>query len=80
MLLTQEEATTKWCPMVRSATLITDVDHDETAIGGAACNRADPYRTYEPSHCIADICMMWRWFDNGLETKVLGYCGLAGKP
>lgn len=39
----------------------------------------------ETAHCIADACMMWRWWgwekygDDDAPTHV-GYCGLAGRP
>ena len=35
--------------------------------------------------CVASLCMAWRWLSNdrelsGPNAKVIGYCGLAGKP
>ena len=32
---------------------------------------------YVYGNCIADRCMMWRWFN--LANMNEGYCGLAGK-
>ncbi len=58
--MTEDEAKTKWCPMVRSATLITGVDYHETAVGGAGCNRAHPNMMFEGANCIASDCMMFR--------------------
>jgi hypothetical protein len=79
--MTEDEAKTKWCPMVRAATLITGVDYHETAVGGAGCNRAHPNMMFEGAVCIASDCMMWRWIDRGSVSKPIdGYCGLGGKP
>lgn len=72
MVCTVDEAKTKWCPMVRSATLICATDYEQTAVGGAACNRAYAGDTYDLSLCMADGCMMWVW-----EGRAEGRCGLA---
>jgi hypothetical protein len=75
-ILTEEEAKTKWCPMVRFH------------VGGDdQCYDNKPQPTEQPYHartesvfCIASDCMMWRWKwpyieDNDTE----GYCGLGSK-
>ena len=68
MLLTEEEAKTKWCPMAR----LQDV--------GGTYNRCGPAADL---YCIASACMMWRkaTLNNGDYYKNgAGYCGLASKP
>jgi len=34
----------------------------------------------EAAVCVADDCMMWRWFDMSDAEERRGFCGLAGKP
>jgi hypothetical protein len=63
MLMTEQEARTKWCPHARVNTLVTGTDYNETAVGGAACNRADPSSMYDKATCIASGCMAWRFVD-----------------
>ena len=75
--MTEEEAKTKWCPMVRF------VIGPDTATwqGVAYTNRC---RGLEPATvtCIASDCMMWREdptrkeVENGYHANN-GYCGLA---
>lgn len=70
--MTEEEAKTKWCPMVRwygNANQYEDVFDNR----GYNCT------------CVASGCMMWRWNYKKEENRDLykdhdGYCGLAGKP
>ena len=76
MGVTVEIAKTKWCPMARCSTLITDIHYKETGVGGAACNRAHPREMYDEAKCFANGCMMWRWDDKAIDQR--GYCGLAG--
>lgn len=69
--MTEDEAKTKWCPMVRiTATKgYEDVDNRGQALGD-----------YQ---CIASDCMMWRLItgESGLPIDgERGYCGLGGKP
>lgn len=71
MLLTEEQAKTKWCPFVR--------------LSGQpnTFNRADPM---EHLYCIASACMAWRWAgyrpvpsqNVPNQNEAHGYCGLAG--
>lgn len=81
MLLTEEEAKTKWCPFVSH--------------GVIARERATPDQeaAENSSRCIAAKCMAWRWSDERAKGTILtveksdgtsheifrGYCGLAGK-
>ncbi len=82
MMLTEEEARTKWCPHGRG------VDNDFAA-GIVVTNLG--------CLCLGSDCMQWRWLgrritfydgDNGSGTTQTpendigkrGYCGLAGRP
>lgn len=92
MLVTEEEAKTKWCPHVRVMNFAPDASHNP------AVNR--PTADY---HCIGADCMAWRWVDQKLghsleymqrkhgrergaemhkrfcqEHPLRGFCGLAG--
>lgn len=65
MILTEAEAKTKWCPMVR-------LGYSEFS----NWNRIYQGKKIESSTtCIASECMMWRLLDNHK-----GFCGLAGTP
>jgi hypothetical protein len=91
MLLSEEEAKTKWCPHVRhpgeGGTFNRGTQHgplnDHEHNAGTLCN------------CIASACMAWRWWDGetlshephseyGAQRiapdQRRGYCGIAGKP
>ena len=65
MLLTEQEAKSKWCPMVRY--------NWNAPNNTAGINRNEG----NLNNCIASRCMMWRgdYYKNGA-----GYCGLSGKP
>ena len=63
--MTEEQAKTKWCPMVRVG-------------DGSGCNRNHLFESYDK--CIASDCMMWvpeRRSKEGSMTVVDGgHCGL----
>lgn len=77
--MTEEEAKTKWCPMVRFTYLSNRSDDPSDGMGAL---------------CIGSACMMWRagvshkaHSDGGhISYEALppeereGHCGLAGKP
>ena len=72
--MTEEEAKTKWCPMVRSFA--------ENDSGVCATNQDDAdgitddgTTDIERALCKGSQCMMWRQ-----NSTINGYCGLAGKP
>jgi hypothetical protein len=68
MMLTAEEAKTKWCPFARLGSYQS---------GGV--NRSGLSPSDWP-HCIAEDCMAWRWWNQPAnEAKHKGYCGLVGK-
>ena len=79
--MTEEEAKTKWCPMVR---------HYAVGEGDHSSNRMDM-----STRCLGSECMAWRWLtppgttvqvptSSGLYQATTspgnGYCGMAGKP
>lgn len=94
--MTEEQAKTKWCPMVR---LI-----DGQPPGAASTNRE--YKEFGTEHeesnrCIGAACMMWRWDDvpnpvyeaqspfmqwtpanipMTIKSETHGHCGLSGCP
>lgn len=87
-MLTEDEAKTKWCPLART----TEFDGVN---GSRVRNRVvrtdlDPVRVNEPlgCHCIASVCMAWRFVEGATEEKpghgfvraAIGYCGAFGKP
>ena len=71
MVLTEDEAKTKWCPQVRV---------------GESYRAVNMRINYDLITCIASGCMMWRWEavntapGLGVVKPTKGYCGLAGKP
>ena len=84
MILTEEEACTKWCPHVRYKSL-----------RGEGINRWSEDHEKQPnpqlSRCIASECMMWKWTTGKIEpfkegvgqgpvpSTTHGYCGLTSK-
>lgn len=74
--MTEQEAKTKWCPMVRLLS--------EGQPGQLLSNRPN---SAPGGNCIGSGCMMWRirrWdsYPDGQcpPEPADGYCGLAGKP
>ena len=76
--MTEDEAKTKWCPMVRQGY--------NDKIG--EMNNQWAFDKLFSGKCIASGCMMWRWKIISLELAMRnadkqipaeGYCGLAGK-
>lgn len=79
MIVTEEDAKTKWCPMVR---------HIERQDSGESSNNRcfpvdDPKKTGISNNvwnkCIGSHCMMWRRTNAVSAIDLRGYCGLAGK-
>lgn len=88
MIVTEEQAKKKWCPMSRSIW----GSGDGSSVSG---NRNEDGSLSKADKCCGMLCMMWRslpprhnvyWKDgeqiierigNGVEE---GYCGLAGNP
>ena len=75
MILTEEEAKTKWCPQRRDPWF--DYSNGEKVY--VSCN--DP----SECKCFASGCMMWRWevtnpnYEGPEKYHDKGYCGLAGR-
>lgn len=68
--MTEEQAHTKWCPMVRTG-----------LVAGMAVNHHVSGDVHEETRCIASDCMMWRWeYGSKMKQDSVGWCGLAGKP
>lgn len=70
--MTEDEAKTRWCPMVRSLY--------SSAVFGVGLNRGLPNNS--AARCCGSSCMMWRWTLPGYKeaSTAQGYCGLGGKP
>ena len=81
--MTQKEAKTKWCPMVRLAWALNggSAGYGNTAITANRWGSGDPL---EGSLCIGSACMMWQWeiapYPGDNQDDGIGFCGLAGKP
>ena len=84
MILTEEEARTKWCPFYQTMAVSTASDD---IIEGT--NRAGKFGEQFRPACIASECMAWRWGqdvprrvkgEDDHDMYRAGYCGLAGKP
>jgi hypothetical protein len=74
MIVTEEQAKTKWCPKVMIINLIN---------GENVTNRCEMYPGKEDTCCIASDCMWWE-FTGNVSTKsspyeALGYCTLCQK-
>ena len=76
--MTETEAKTKWCPMVRHVTYSGESE------GGF--NRATHIDAGVNLNCVGSACMMWRvspfdkqYVDGVMVTVQCGYCGLVGK-
>lgn len=72
MIVTEEEAKTKWCPFARVAT---------TSGGGIVVNRfSSPMQLRGDSNCLGSACMMWQSYGtlrrDGV-TRETGYCGIS---
>jgi len=65
--LTEDQARTKWCPMVRQAGIYNDVTPNRS--GFRATSGID--QGYAWNKCVASDCMMWQ------SVLDKGYCGLA---
>lgn len=78
MILTEEEAKTKWCPEVRTGLNAGMAVNRHVADAPGAIDGV-----YDETRCRGSACMAWRWHNDGLsdyppDTK--GFCGKAGRP
>jgi len=75
MLMTSEEAQTKWCPF--SHAIPGPIEAPGTTGRRMAAN---PDAT-----CLAEACACWRWWadpkgEQPGDYAPVGFCGMAGKP
>jgi hypothetical protein len=72
VILTEEEAKTKWCPFVRLISAVPE---------SAPLDNRGAFVTDSAPRCIGSACMAWRvheeWRADTLKTTVKGFCGLA---
>jgi hypothetical protein len=68
--MTEEEAKTKWCPMVRF-----EIGPQNAAWQNVAYSNRGEEFSPRVCRCIASDCMMWRGEPDGES-----YCGLGGRP
>lgn len=86
MLMTEDQAREKWCPMVRAArhevtqkrTAVTEtlsaVREDHHVVGGCNTDTLGGTRVPESCRCVASDCAMWRWGEwkrDGVENVPL---------
>jgi hypothetical protein len=61
--MTEDEAKTKWCPMVRMGEgASTDNRNCEQGVISK-----DPGKGVQWNCCVASACMIWRWDEYGVE-------------
>lgn len=76
--VTEDEAKTKWCPMVRHTQTPVERRHTGEVFG---INRYGRNSSPLFSKCIASACMFWCWQDDYgasmgvVASKTHGYCG-----
>lgn len=83
--MTEQEAKTKWCPMVRLMTRIAPCDTDApdqymmtgNRFAGDFYDNGFDENLDHAVKCIGSACMMWRWQDEHAKGPS-GSCGLAG--
>lgn len=79
-MLTEDEAKTKWCPLVR----VLEFEDKHAGAGktyewvAAAVNRSAS--DIISNSCVAAKCMFWRWSQQDREGVPTGFCGAAGLP
>lgn len=81
--MTEEQAKTKWCPMVRAGTHGANYYVAGNWRGGTIAE----IDAREYTRCQGSACMMWRWTrppegvrvrDEIHQSSGAGYCGMAG--
>jgi hypothetical protein len=90
VIVNQEEATTRGCPLRVVRRTMTMEELTAAFLPGQLGNGTIPaVAGFAP--CIHELCMAWRWADAGMDSAKLpdsfraddrprGYCGLAGVP
>ena len=72
MLVTIEEAKTKWCPAARTRVTVADQEVTVNRLYDAATCTS---KVLPSTLCLADACMAWCLVPGSSK----GYCGLADK-
>lgn len=84
--ITEAEAKTKWCPMVRLAVSERDgSDGSSVSFNRTAIRNTSDYGTPHAAICAASACMMWRWHEPWTSSTEEGVGGdlvlrLSRKP
>ena len=73
MIVSEDEAKTKWCPFARQ--MVTIESGGGAITGAVAVGSANRFEGGKGSLCLGSGCMAWRRAD-ALDTKI-GYCGFA---
>jgi hypothetical protein len=75
-MISENEASQKWCPEARVGRVINIAESVEEAV---AVNRNPGSRNpFEGAKCVGSACMHWCWTE-GRGPHKKGYCGLSGK-
>lgn len=71
MILTEEEAKTKWCPFARVIVSYDDVVQQPVAFNRYHDNKTGKsYPNFTSAHCIASACAAWRW-ERGTGSSIV---------
>jgi len=89
MLVTEQEAQKRWCPMGRQPTMVP-TGANANMWTHVAANRQP---NGDVPSCLGSLCMAWRWHDEKTYREIdvttnevldeqprRGFCGLFGKP
>jgi len=82
MIVTEAEAKTKWCPMVRYTCGMEDSGANRFNMGTNPRPEWGAEENPGKCRCIASECMMWRWFDGEMVHFPLAcdygvFCNMA---
>lgn len=78
MLMSEQDAKTKWCPHARSIDWETFRDGEKPV----SANRHEDGAPHRNCLCLASGCANWAWGNSLIEselTTLRGFCGLAGR-
>ena len=86
MMLTEEQAKTKWCPHVRHSADVAEFADANNRLGG--CNEFGIRDDEVWNKCCGSMCMAWRWGGYRKvpsatlpdQDEAHGYCGAFGRP
>lgn len=72
MLITEEAARQKWCPMSR-------MDGDNGPYNRFEASKGSSFTGLEGNFCLGSQCMVWGWIDNDFIENRKGHCAIAGR-